>query len=257
VARPQVLRVWLSEQEDSVKKMTSTLRCKELLCLGLVLIFIGATLGLAAQKTAGAGIFVPDKGKLTILLEGKTVGHEEFEISPSGAGWLAKGTTEIKPAEGPATRITGSLALQADGAPVSYEWSSQAEKTNGAHIIFVNGVAKITLEMQGARPFQQELSFGAPLVTVLDNNLYHQYAVLARVYDWSKRGAQTFPVLIPQELTPGTITVEATGALTDDGKSYDGLRVTTSDLEVILYLDAKHRLLRLEVPSAKVSVIRE
>ena len=147
--------------------------------------------------------------------------------------------------------------LQSDGTPISYEWSAAAEKTNGAHILFANGVAKITLEMQGARPFEQDLSFGAPVIAVLDNNLYHQYAVLARVYDWSKRGVQSFPVLIPQELTPGSIHVEATSAASSGGKSYEGLRVTTSDLEVLLALDSNHRLMRLEVPAAKVSVVRE
>ncbi|PYT46807.1 MAG: hypothetical protein DMG44_19790 [Acidobacteria bacterium] len=213
-------------------------------------------LTLAAQKSS-PGIFAQDKGKLTIKLDGQTVGREDFEIAPSGAGWRAKGTADIKPSEGPASKISGTLTLQPDGAPISYEWTAQAEKTNGAHILFANGVAKITLEMQGARPFEQTLSFNTPLVAVLDNNLYHQYAVLARVYDWSKRGAQTFPVLIPQELTPGTITVESTGSASADGKSYEGLKVTTSDLEILLLLDNNHRLMRLEVPAAKVSVIRE
>jgi hypothetical protein len=213
-------------------------------------------LTLAAQKNSST-LFAQDKGKLTIRLDGQTVGHEDFEITPSGAGWRAKGTADLKPPDGGASKISGTLTLQPDGAPVSYEWTAQAEKTNGAHILFANGVAKITLEMQGARPFEQTLSFNTPLVAVLDNNLYHQYAVLARVYDWSKRGAQTFPVLIPQELTPGTITVESTGSASADGKSYEGLKVATSDLEILLLLDSNHRLMRLEVPAAKVSVIRE
>jgi hypothetical protein len=220
-----------------------------------------AAFSLAAQKkaaaTSGPAVFAQDKGKLTIKLGGQTVGHEEFEIAPSGGGWLAKGTAEIKPPDGAASKISGSLTLQSDGAPISYDWSAQTEKTNGAHIVFANGVASITLEMQGARPFQQELSFNTPLIAVLDNNLYHQYAVLARIYDWSKRGAQTFPVLIPQELTPGTITVQSTGSAAADGKTYEGLKVSTSDLEILLLLDSNHRLMRLEVPEAKVSVIRE
>lgn len=215
-----------------------------------------AALTLAAQKNS-SGVFAQDKGKLTIKLDGQTVGHEDFEIAPSGAGWRAKGTADIKPPEGSASKISGTLTLQSDGAPISYEWTAQTEKTNGAHIIFANGVAKITLEMQGARPFEQTLSFNTPLVAVLDNNLYHQYAVLARVYDWSKRGAQSFPVLIPQELTPGTITVESTGSASTNGKSYEGLKVTTSDLEILLLLDNNHRLMRLEVAAAKVSVVRE
>jgi hypothetical protein len=111
--------------------------------------------------------------------------------------------------------------------------------------------------MQGARPFEQDMTFNTLLIAVLDNNLYYQYAVLARVYDWSKRGAQNLPVLIPQELTPGSVTVDSTGSVSAKGKSYDGLRVTTSDVEVQLFLDSNHRLMRLEVPAAKVSVFRD
>src|SRR6266403_564610 len=218
-------------------------------------------LSLAAQKkstpTSGPVVFAQDKGKLTIKLGGQTVGHEEFEIAPSGGGWLAKGTAEIKPPEGASSKVSGSLTLQGNGAPISYDWSAQTEKTNGAHVLFANGVASITLEMQGARPFQQDLSFGSPMIAVLDNNLYHQYAVLARIYDWSKGGVQTFPVIIPQELTPGSITVQSTGSASADGKTFEGLKVNTSDLEILLLLDGNHRLMRLEVPDAKVSVIRE
>ena len=218
-----------------------------------------AAISLAAQKKTVpvSGILAQDKGKFSINLDGRTVGHEDFEIVPSGGGWLAKGTSDIKPPQGAASRVTGSLSLQPDGAPISYEWTSQAEKTNGARVVFVNGQAKLTLQMQGARPYDQTFSFGAPLIAVLDNNLYHQYAVLARIYDWSKGGEQSFPVLIPQELTPGTINVVSTGSTTADGKTYEGLKVTTSDLQILLLLDSNHRLIRLEVPDAKVSVVRE
>ena len=226
-----------------------------------VLVFCVMAFGLLApaaqKKTAAGSVFIPEKGKFNIVLEGKSVGHEDYEISASGGGWIARGTTSLKPPEGAASTVTGTLTLQPDGAPISYEWTSLAEKTNGARVLFANGVAKMTLQMQGARPFEQDLSFSTPLIVVLDNNLYYQYAVLARIYDWSKRGTQTFSVLIPQELTPGTITVDWAGAVSAEGKSYEGLKVVTSDLEIILYLDGNHRLVRLEVPAAKVSVVRE
>src|SRR5262249_14671086 len=199
----------------------------------------------ARASAPASGAFTRDRGKLTVQLDGKTVGHEDFEIAANGAGWTAKGTIELKAPDSPAAKVTGTLTLQPDGSPISYDWTSQAEKTNGAHVLFANGVAKITLQMQGARPFEQDLSFGVPLVTVLDNNLYHQYAVLARIYDWNKKGAQSFPVLIPQELTPGTVSVESTGSVSAGGKSYEGLRVSTADLEVLLFLDSNHRLMRL------------
>jgi hypothetical protein len=211
----------------------------------------------AQKKSAAASVFAADKGKLDILLDGKPVGHEEFEINQSGGGWVAKGNSSIKVPETVPTNVTGSLTLQPDGAPISYDWTAQTQKTNSAHVLFSNGVAKMTLQMQGARPFEQDLTFSSPFVIVLDNNLYHQYAVLARVYDWSRRGTQNFSVLIPQELTPGTITVSSVGNLVSGGKSYEGLKVQTSDLDVMLYLDTNHRLMRIEVPAAKVAVVRE
>src|SRR5438270_11615391 len=232
-----------------------------IISIALTFGIVACAVSIAAQKksaaTSGPVVFVQDKGKLTIKLGGQTVGHEDFEIAPSGGGWVAKGLAEVKPPDSGASKVSGSLTLQGNGAPISYEWSSQAEKTNGAHILFANGVASITLEMQGARPFQQDLTFNTPLIAVLDNNLYHQYAVLARIYDWSRRGVQTFPVIIPQELTPGSITVQSTGSAGADGKTYGGLKVNTSDLEILLLLDGNHRLMRLEVPDAKVSVVRE
>jgi hypothetical protein len=228
-------------------------------CIGFVLGLVAcATLSFAGQKKpAPSGVLVQDRGKFTIKLAGQSVGHEEFEIAPAEGGWLAKGTSDIKPPAGAPSKVTGSLTLQPDGSPISYQWTAQSEKTNGAHILFANGVARITLEMQGARPFQQDLSFNTPLIAVLDNNLYYQYAVLARIYDWSKGGEQTFPVLIPQDLTPGTVKVLSTGPATSDGKTYEGLKVTSTDLEILLLLDNSHRLIRLEVPEAKVSVIRD
>jgi hypothetical protein len=242
-------------------KKLSGLRPKVSVSLGVALILAGAMAGFTAQKknsaAPGASLFAQDKGKLTIKLDGQTVGHEDFEITPSSGGWLAKGDADIKASKGPASKVSGSLTLEPDGAPISYEWTSQAEKTNSAHLLFTNGLAKMTLQMQGAQPFDQTFTFNTPLIAVLDNNLYHQYAVLVRLYDWSKRGPQTFPVLIPQELMPGNVTAESTGSASIDGKSYEGFRVTTTDLEIDLYLDSTHRLMRLEVPAAKVSVVRE
>ena len=228
--------------------------------LALLLAFaivLGISAFAADKKAAPGSVFVADKGKFNILLDGASIGREEFEIEPSGASWIAKGSTSMKTPDGKSSKVTGTLSLQPDGAPLSYDWSAQTEKSNSAHILFVNGVAKTTLQMQGAAPYQQDNSFGSPLIAVLDNNLYHQFELLAHIYDWNKKGAQTFPVLIPQELTPGTISVESTGTATAGGKSYEALKATTSDLEILLYLDSTHKLMRLEVPSAKVAVVRE
>src|SRR5258708_37783215 len=80
---------------NTVKFRTASL----VLTLGIVA--CGA-LSLAAQKkaaeTSGAVVFAQDKAKLTIKLGGQTVGHEEFEIAPSGGSWLAEGRAGTHPA---------------------------------------------------------------------------------------------------------------------------------------------------------------
>jgi hypothetical protein len=212
----------------------------------------------AEQKKGPAGsVLTADKGRLNILVDGKLLGREEFEITPSGSGWVAKGTTHLTVEGSPAMSVSGTLMMEPSAAPMSYDWTSQSDKTNGAHVAFENGVAKMTLQMQGARPFEQQLTFGSQLVVVLDNNLYHQYEILSQVYDWSHRGEQSFSVLIPQQLTPGTIRVEAAGSVSADGKNYEGLKVKTNDIEMMLYLNSNHHMMRLEVPASKAAVVRE
>ena len=71
-------------------------------------------------------------------------------------------------------------------------------------------------------------------------------------------GKQTFPVLIPQDSgVPGSITVESVGPQQVDNATHETLRVNSTDLEILLYVDASHRLVRLDVPSSKVTIQRE
>ena len=92
---------------------------------------------------------------------------------------------------------------------------------------------------------------------MLDNNLYYQYGVLARLYDREKKGVQTFAVLVPQELTPGSVTVESLGEQNSNGgKKLEELVVKTEDLEVDLFLDGA-RLERIVAPSTNAEIVRQ
>ena len=200
-------------------------------------------------------VLVADKGKFHILVNGQEMGKEDFEISKNGANWTAKGTTEIQSPQG-ATHLTGTLDLRSDGTPVKYEWSMQGAKKASASIAFSGPTASIELHLDGAKPFTQQFTFNSPKIAVLDNNLYYQYAVLARLYDWTIQGSQTFSVLVPQEMTPGNVTVASLGKQDVNGKQLDELQVKTEDIELDLYLDSG-RLLRIAVPSSKAEIVRE
>jgi hypothetical protein len=199
--------------------------------------------------------FAADKGKLRILVNGQQVGKEDFEISPSGNNWVARGNSEIQSPQG-SSRVNGTLEVKPDGTPIHYQWSTEGAKKASAVIAFSGSKADIELRLEGARPYNQQFTFNSPLVVVLDNNLYHQYAILGRIYDWDKKGPQTFSVLVPQEITPGSITVESLGKQDVAGAKLDELRIKTEDNEIDAFFDGP-KLMRLTAPAANAEIIRE
>jgi hypothetical protein len=209
----------------------------------------------AGSRSAGASAFQADKGTFRILVGGHQVGKEEFEIAFDGPNWTARGNTEIH-SDKATTHVTGTLTLRPDGTPVRYEWSMEGAKKASATVDFNGPVASIELHSGNATPFTQQFTFPTARIVVLDNNLYDQYAVLAQLYDWSKKGAQTFSVLVPQELTPGSATVESIGQQDFNGKKLEELRVSTPDNEIDLYLD-RSRLVAISVPGANAQIVRQ
>ncbi len=232
----------------------------------LVALLAGAaalnTLLLAAPQDTAAVGFTSDKGKLRILQDGREVGTETFELAPAGSEWMERDETIIRDPGGLQTRAAGQLRFTSDATPVHYEWTAQAAadvvpgKASGT-VDFQNGTAKTSIDLGTKEPLLQDFMFTSPRVAILDNNLYGQYALLARLYDWNAAGTQTFPVLIPQDATPGMITIESLGSSAGSGGQLAGLRVRSADLEIHAFFDAKHRLMRLEVPDVKVVVVRE
>lgn len=211
----------------------------------------------ARGKGAGFSVFAPDRGKFRILVNGVQAGEETFDLGKDGSNWVAHGATVIKSPAGE-TRVTGNLVLQPDGTPVRYQWSTQGGKNKAAaSVVFDGPTVTIDLRVEGKRPYKQQFTFASPNVVILDNNLYDQFGVLARVYDWKLKGQQTFPVLIPQELTPGSVTVDSLGQQdAGNGKKLEELQVKTADLEVDLFLDGK-KLVRIVSPSTNAEIDRE
>ncbi|MGA9882318.1 MAG: hypothetical protein WBQ34_01230 [Candidatus Acidiferrales bacterium] len=208
----------------------------------------------AGGGTGSAG-FESDHGKFKIMVNGAQAGEETFDLHPDGANWVAHGVADIQTPAGMA-RVTGNLVLHPNGTPVRYDWSTQGAKKAAATITFNGPVAMIDLHVAGKQPYTQQFTFASPNIAILDNNMYDQFGVLARLYNWQTKGEQTFPVLIPQALTPGSVTVDSLGEQDSDGKKLEELRVKTADLEVDLYLDGK-KLVRIVSPSADAEIVRE
>lgn len=205
---------------------------------------------------ASTSVLSADKGKLRITIGGQRIGEEDFEISGSGDAWTERSTMTAKTPGGPDVKASGQLRLSSEGVPLRYEWSAEAQKKAAGSVEFSGSTAKCTGDFGAATPMHRDFTFSAPKIAVLDNNLYYQYAILARIYDWTAGGKQTFAVLIPQDMTPGSINVEAVSGQPGGGK-FETLRASTSDLEILLYVDSSHKLMRLEVPASSAVIERE
>lgn len=211
----------------------------------------------AGKPGAAPSVLAEEKGKFRIVVGGQSVGREEFQIAPEGSRWVARGRVEVSVPNDGSEKYSAMLNLDPDGTPTHYEWSTEGDKKLSIAVDFNSGVAKMALRKASGPPFLQQFSFGTPRVVILDNNMYHQYAILARLYNWSARGTQTFPVLIPQDQMPGTITVTSLGPQTVAGATLEVLRVHSADLDIDLYLDSSRRLVRLSVPASKAEIVRE
>lgn len=211
----------------------------------------------AAEPANSPSVFAPDKGKFRITISGQQVGSEEFEISSAGDNWLERSTMTAHAAGSPDIKSSGQLRLSADGSPVRYDWSAEALKKATGSVEFANGTAKCSADLGNPSLLRKDFKFTSPVIAVLDNNLYYQFGILARLYDWKTGGKQTFPVLIPQDMVPGTISVESLGQQQAGNGKYETLRVSSTDLEIMLFVDGNHRMMRLEVPSSNVVIERE
>ena len=211
----------------------------------------------ALASASTASLFVEEKGRFKVLADGQPVAAEEFQISGNGGEWHARGNSEVPAAAGSTSKVNGKLDLTGDGRVLRYEWSATSPKKASAVIEFSGSTAKMELRMDSAAPFNQDFTFESPRVVILDNNLYHHYAILARLYDWKAKGPQSFSVFIPQDTTPGIVLVEYAGPKVVEGVQLEMLRVRSADNELELYCDSSMRLLRISVPSSKVEIIRE
>ena len=231
--------------------------CVPLAVAGALLI-AGPNHLLAQPRPAGDSGFTPDKGKFRILQQGSEAGMEEFSFAPSGNGWIMEDETTIHVPGSAETRTSGQLRISADGTPQRYTWNAQGDKKASGVVEFESGTAKTSTSVSSAKqPVLQDFKFSSSRVAVLDNNLYEQYAILGRLYDWNAKGTQSISVLIPQDATPGSVDVESLGGKSVDGANLELLRVHSTDLEIELYFDAKFHLVRLEVPAAKVVILRQ
>lgn len=225
-------------------------------------VFLAAPLALGAEKASDkkASAENSERGIFRVFAGGKALGSETFEITTSPDGSEARADVQLS-IEGQTTTQKARLSLGPAGLPRSYEWNEETPKKSFVRVRFSQSKADVEFPMEGGSVDLREFFFPTPDVVVLDNNIFHHFIFLLRHYDFAKGGRQTVNILIPQEVLPGTVDLQARGneevLVGKTKRRLERVEVISTDNDISVWVDEQKRVVKIGVPQAGVEVIRE
>ena len=192
-------------------------------------------------------------------MENNRVGTEKFQIRRSGSGWEATGELQL---DSGGAKVVETSSLRLDGAlhPASYERAQKSPRSGKLAVQF--GATETTLvTTTDGEPDEQVFYLPANNLAVLDTNFFHHFALLLRLYDRARGGAQPFNVFIPQEALPGTINLQLvaneTVSVGQENKQLDHFQAVTEEVQIEIWATPDGAMQRLSIPQAKLEVVRE
>lgn len=217
---------------------------------------IACQVALLAGSMAAADL--AEKGKLRILRHGQAIGSERYEVVVTATEVQTRGELEIT-VDNVTVRQSSSLLLTAGLVPRHYELKVEQPENTWRRIDFSGTTATAHYPLGEGKEDEQVFQFGADRVAVL--GLYHDFALLARLYDFSKGGAQSIRVFVPWSLQPGEALVEMKGVekQTVNGREQlvRQLLIATEDSQIQLWVTEDGRFVRLVAPLEGVEVLPE
>jgi hypothetical protein len=235
--------------------------------LGLAL-FACSGLTTAAQNKKSASstpLFYSgnESGTFRIYFGGAEIGQEKFQIIESGASVKASAETRLtiqRDNESVSFLVRPVLEFNRFFEPASYEIGQESGPNKTRARVTFKGPMSEAVYDSGKESDTRQIDLRKDVV-VLDDNVFHQYIILAKRYDFSKGGIQEFSAFVPQQFIAGGVSVtdkglEAVQVLSQSLK-LQHLLVDTGELQISLWLDEKHNLRRLAVPKSGVEVVRE
>lgn len=176
-----------------------------------------------------------ESARFNITQDGKRIGTEDFSIKQTPEGFLVEGRTSIG-----SMSISSRMELNDKLVPTSYEYTNP----KGAIRVKITSPISELQSIAGGETSSADFRFPAE-GAILDNNFFHHYLILMyRVHS----GQSSFSVFVPQDTRLGQASVRNTG-----GGVYD---LEVGDVKLRATTDADGRLMKLEVPNAKVVVER-
>lgn len=221
----------------------------------LLLIPVGAGPGYARGDAPSA-----DSGDFVILSGQRRIGTEKFKITPTASGLELSGEIQVNMPGSPRVSETALLKLDRNLRPLSYERQQKAPKKGSIAVQFGSPETRLVTKTDagtGKRVFYLPRS----RLVVLDTNFFHQYTVLLREYDVSRGGTQQFNVFVPQEATPGTISLALEGReslqIGKSSREMNHYRAVTDAIRMDIWATPQGQIYRISAPDAKLEVVRQ
>jgi hypothetical protein len=220
---------------------------------------LAALVGLyAAPQIAEAQTGAEDEGTFEILVNGRTVGTEQFSIRQTGAGanaeFVATGRVQVTLPSGsldlaPRLRSTG---FQAE--PVTYEITVAGDAPR--RIVGTIGGGRFSARIVTPVGEQLREYVATAGATVLDEGIAHHYYFLAR-----RTRSGRVPILIPREnrqvmaevIDRGEVTLNVRGT---QATLYHLIVRPNGDQDRHVWVDSLGRVIRVEVPDRNYVALR-
>ena len=215
----------------------------------------------AAAQTAAPVAPGTGQASFTILAGGRQIGQQQVTVSRDASGWIITSTGRIDaPADLTISRF--EMRYSPDWQPLELKIDAIDHRTSVALATSFAMTTAINEVTRQGRTVSKEDQTSARTI-VLPNNYYGAYEALAARLSAAPVGAQLPLYIAPNGEIKGTvrnITSETLRGPSSDtpARRFDlSIPNGTSTLDMSVTVDSRARLVRIEVPSAGLSVVRD
>jgi hypothetical protein len=264
--RTQSLLAWVGHMNNrSIRGFRPRTPCPSVVLALVFCLCMGLTVTAQNKKSGAAPLLYSgnESGTFRIYFGGAEIGQEKFQITESGSSVKASAETRLtieREKEKVSFLIRPVLEFSRFFEPVSYEIGQESGPNKTKARITFKGAKSDAIYESGKETDARQIDLQKD-VLVLDDNVFHQYIILARRYDFAKGGVQEFSAFVPQQFIAGGVSISDKGMeavqVLNQNLKLQHLLVDTGELQISLWLDDKHSLRKLAVPKSGVEVVRE
>jgi len=231
-----------------------------------VLLWTGSAVhsGRAQSQQTAAAANLDERGAYTISLHGRPIGTEKFSIRSVPEGIEASADIQLRVSQqgrNIALKSNTQLLMNSRFEPQTYSVRQSGSPDFNLLVDFRSSPATSKLHASGQAEDDTRTIVLSKDVAILDDNVIHHYQILVDRFALKPEKRQTFAAYIPQEATPGTLTLEQLGKeeinLPGGKRTLTHLVMKTELVQIHLWLDDENRLQRLYNPSQEIEAIRK